>query len=50
MTETRANDSAVIARGFMRLLQVMREDAGITLILATVLLCDVFAVVVLLAK
>jgi hypothetical protein len=34
----------------MRLLRVMREEAGLTIIIATALLCDVFAVVVLLAK
>jgi hypothetical protein len=34
----------------MRIFKVMREDAGITFIIAAVLLCDVFAVVVLLAK
>jgi len=34
----------------MRIFRVMREDAGITIIIAAALLCDVFAVVVLLAK
>jgi hypothetical protein len=34
----------------MRIFRVMREEVGITIIIATALLCDVFAVVVLLAK